>query len=349
MNDGNMTAMTTPSSLPSLVRPRPSLVTATTAALLASLAGLGCGGGSGKPGGTGGAGGGGGSAAPGVIDKPCADAMRLGGFELVLVAPTPMTEGYAQLIGTIQDKVNPSKVWQATATEGDCRLMVGPACTTSCTLPSVCDGASCVAGPTTKTVGTVTVTGLNSALSAMPNSQKTYYAPASGFPPAPAGANVVLTATGGDYAGFSLRGAGFPVIASPSTMLPFQMGKPFTATWTPPPAPISSRMSVKVDIAFHGGVDAQIQCDVPDTGSVTIAASLVDALLARGVAGFPTAFLTRRTVDSVDVSGGCIDFAMTTVFNGTTGIQLMIPGITSCNEDTDCPTGMTCGDDLKCK
>ena len=342
--------MTTGSSLSAPSGRRSSLVSAAAATILASLASVGCGGGSpGKPsGGSGGAGGGG---ALGVIDRPCAAATRLGGFELVLVAPTPTVEGYAQLIGTVQDKANPNKIWQATATEGDCRLMVGPACTTSCTLPSVCDGASCVAGPTTKTVGTVTVTGLNSALSAMPNSQKNYYAPASasGFPPAAPGANVVLTATGGDYAGFSLRGAGFPIIDSPSATLPFQMGKPFTATWTPPPAPVASRMFVKVDIAFHGGVDAQIQCNVADNGSVTISASLVDALLARGVAGFPTAFLTRQTVDSADVGGGCVDFAMTTVFNGTTGIQLMIPGITSCNEDTDCPSGMTCGQDLKCK
>jgi hypothetical protein len=329
---------------------RQRLVLATAAATLVSMAGLGCGGGTAaKPSGTGGAGGGGGNAAPGVLDRPCADAMRFGGFELVLVAPTPTAEGYAQLIGTIQDKANPNKIWQAAATDGDCRLMVGTPCTTSCTLPSICDGASCVPGPTTKTVGMVTVTGLNSPLSATPNPQKNYYAPASGFPPAPVGANVVLTAAGGDYAGFSLRGAGFPVIESPSTALPFQMGKPFTATWTPPPAPVASRMIVKVDIAFHGGVDAQIQCDVADNGSVTVPASLVDALLAKGVAGFPTAFLTRRTIDSTDVGGGCVDFAMTTVFNGNTGIQLMIPGITSCNEDMDCPTGMTCGPDLKCK
>jgi hypothetical protein len=334
--------------------PRPSLqrlplLTAIAAGTLASIAGAGCGGGTaGNPSGTGGTGGGG--APPGVIDRPCPDAMRLGGFELALVAPTPTVEGYAQLIGAIQDRVNPSKIWHALATQGDCRLMVGPACTTSCTLPDVCDGASCVPGATTKTVGTVTVAGLNSPLSAMPNAQKTYYAPASasGFPPATVGANVVLMASGGDYAGFSLHGAGFPVIESPSTSLPFQMGTPFTVTWTPPAAPVATRMFVQVDIAFHGGIDAQIQYNVPDNGSLTVPASLVDALLARGVAGFPTAYLNRRTVDSTNVGDGCADFVMTTVFNGTSGIQLMIPGFTSCNKDTDCPTGMTCDPTLKC-
>lgn len=329
------------------------------AVAVAAVAGLGCGGGStGKPNGSGGAGAGtggagGGGVAAGEINRPCADAMRLGGFELVMVAPTSTVEGYAQLIGTVQDKVTPGKVWTVAATEGDCHLMLGPTCSTSCTLPSICNGSTCVPGPTTKTVGTVTVTGLKGALSAMPNSQKNYYAPASasGFPPVAPGAEVVLTASGGDYAGFSLRGGGFPVIESPSTMLPFAMGKAFTVTWTPPPAPVVSRMFVKLDIAFHGGVDAQIQCDAPDTGSLTVPASLVDALIAKGIAGFPSAFLTRRTIDAADVGGGagCVDFAITTTYNGTTGIQLMIPGITSCNKDTDCGTGMTCGTDLKCR
>jgi hypothetical protein len=223
--------------------------------------------------------------------------------------------------------------------------MVGPTCSTSCALPSVCDGAACVAGPTAKTVGTVTVTGLDAALSATPNSQKSYYAPvpAGSFPPVAPGAAVVLAASGGDYAGFSLLGGGFPLIESPSKTLPLETGRPFTVTWTPPPAPAVSRMFVKLDIAFHGGVDAQIQCDVPDNGGVTVPVSLVDALIARGIAGFPSAFLIRRTIDSADVDtgGGCVDFSITTTFNGTTGIQLMIPGVTSCNEDTDCGTGMT--------
>lgn len=320
-------------------------------AIVVGVVGCGGGGNTTKPGGSGGAGGLGGSGAPGEIARSCADAARVGGFELVVVAPAGTVPGYAQLIGTVQDKPNPTKVWQAIATEGDCRLMIGPSCSTSCPLPNICDGATCVPGPTTKTVGTVTVAGLNSALMAMPNSQMNYYAPASagGFPPFASGAELTLTASGGDYPGFSLRGKGFPLIETPSTTLPFEMGKPFTATWTAPPAPAATRMFVKVDIAFHGGIDAQVQCDVPDTGSVTVPASMVDALLAKGTAGFPTAFLTRRTIDSTNVSAGCIDFAVTTVFNGTTGIQLSIPGVSSCNEDTDCPTGKTCGPDLKCK
>jgi hypothetical protein len=264
--------------------------------------------------------------------------------------PAGAVAGYAQLGGTIQDKPNPAKIWHAQATEGDCRLMLGPTCSASCALPNLCDGATCVPGPTTKTVGTVTVTGLNAALSAVPNSNMDYYAPASasGFPPFVIGADVQLTASGGDLAGFSLHGRGFPLVETPSKMLPFEMGHPFTVTWTPPPAPVSTRMFVKIDIAFHGGIDAQIQCDVPDAGSVTVPASLVDALLARGTAGFPSAFLIRRTVDSATVGTGCVDFSITSVFNGNTGIQLAIPGVTSCNEDSECPAGKTCGLTLTC-
>lgn len=324
------------------------------ALVLAGFAAVGCGGGStSKPSGTGGSGSGGsgGGAAVGEISRPCPDATHVGGFELTVVAPTATVAGYAQLIGTVQDKPNPGKIWTAAATAGDCRLMVGPTCSATCALPTVCDGATCVAGPAAKPVGTVTVTGLGAPISAAPNSQKNYYAPttAAGFPPFAVGAEVQLAAAGGDYAAFTLRGRGFPLVETPATTLPFEKGKPFSVTWTAPPAPVASRMFMKVDIAFHGGVDAQIQCDLPDTGSATVPASLVDALLERGVAGFPSAFLIRRTVDSVDMGGKCIDFAITNTFNGTTGIQLAIPGVTSCNEDTDCAGGMTCGPDLKCR
>jgi hypothetical protein len=96
----------------------------------------------------------------------------VGGFELTVVTPTATVAGYAQLIGTVQDKANPGKIWRAAATQGDCRLMLGPTCTATCALPEVCDGAACVAGPMTKTVGTVTVTGLATPTSATPNSQK---------------------------------------------------------------------------------------------------------------------------------------------------------------------------------
>lgn len=323
-------------------------------AALSSIGGIGCGGGAtGKPDGSGGAGssgGAGGGAAAGEINRPCTDATHVGGFELTVVAPAGTVPGYAQLIGTVQDRPNPTKIWHAETSEGDCRLMLGPTCNASCTLPDVCDGATCVPGPTTKTVGTVTVIGLNAPLSAMANSQMNYYAPVSagGFPPFSLGADVRLTASGGDLAGIALHGRGFPVIETPSTTLPFEMGHSFTVTWTPPPAPVSTRMFVKIDIAVHGNIEAQIQCDVPDSGSLTVPTSLVDALMAKGTAGFPSAYLTRRTVDSASVGTGCVDFSITTVFNGTTGIQLVIPGVTSCNEDSDCPSGKTCGLNLTC-
>jgi hypothetical protein len=324
-------------------------VSARLAMVLTGLAAVGCGGGSAsKPGGTGGNGPGG---ATGEISRPCPDTTHVGAFELTVVAPTATVVGYAQLIGTVQDRANPGKIWSAAATQGDCRLMVGPTCSATCALPDLCAGATCVPGPVTKTVGTVTLSGLSASISATPNSQKNYYAPvsAAAFPSFGPGADLKLAASGGDYAAFELRGRGFPLVETPATMLPFEKGKPFSLTWTPPPSPSATRMFVKIDIAFHGGVDAQIQCDLPDSGSASVPAALVDALLERGVAGFPSAFLVRRTVDSVNVGAGCVDFAITNSFNGTTGIQLSIPGVTSCNEDSDCAGEMTCGGDLKCR
>lgn len=331
---------------------RSSFVVAALMATLMPALGIGCGGGTGtKPGGSGSTGGAGGGAPSGEIDRPCPDAMRMGGFELVMVAPTATVVGYAQVTGSVQDKADPSRVWHAVATDGACRLMVGPTCSTNCTLPNVCDGDTCVSGPTTKMVGTVMVTGLSQPVSAMPNSQMTYYVPlsSSSFPPFSPGADVQLTTSGGDYAPFSLHGRGFPAIETPSATLPFEMGHAFTATWTPPPSPVATRMFVKIDIAVHGTSSSQIQCNVPDTGSVTVPASLVDALFEKGTTGFPTAFLIRRTVDSVNTGPGCVDFSITTTFNGNTGIQLTIPGVVSCTEDSDCPNGTTCGPTQACR
>ena len=84
--------------------------------------------------------------------------------------------------------------------------------------------------------------------------------------------------------------------------------KALNVTWTPPPSGGAARIFMSMDIAHHGGGAARIECDVPDTGSATIPAGLINQLLDRGSAGFPKLTLTRRTVDSVTIAPGCVDF-----------------------------------------
>ena len=136
--------------------------------------------------------------------------------------------------------------------------------------------------------------------------------------------------------------------------------QPLAVTWTPSAKSKSARIYLKLDIAHHGGIAARINCDLADSGSVTIPASLVTKLMDRGLAGFPSITLTRRTVDSTIVGPGCVDF----VVASEEAREVEVEGVISCNTSEDkptctpeevkdgckqCPTGMKCGDGFRCK
>jgi hypothetical protein len=103
-------------------------------------------------------------------------------------------------------------------------------------------------------------------------------------------------------------------------------------------------MHLVLSIANHGGTPGQIECEVPDTGEFTFPLSLTDALLTLGYSGFPAVWLTRRTATSVENQLGCIQF----IVQSKAGLDIAIPGLTSCSDDTDCPDGQGCGPDLTC-
>jgi hypothetical protein len=81
-----------------------------------------------------------------------------------------------------------------------------------------------------------------------------------------------------------------------------------------------------------------IECDVPDNGSLAISKRLVSALVALGVAGYPTIQVARQMTDSASASVGRIELL---VFSGTER-PVTVPGLVSCMTDEDCPDGRTC-------
>ncbi len=104
---------------------------------------------------------------------------------------------------------------------------------------------------------------------------------------------------------------------------------------------------MRVDIGHHGGIAARIDCHVGDTGSTRIPAALVNMLIGKGTAGFPSVSLTRRTIDSETLATGCVDLAVASSVERV----VMVEGVTSCTNvgaGDECPTGQTCGADLKC-
>ncbi len=325
------------------------------ASLLVSLLSLGtalaagCSGGSSPVTGTGGVTGG--------TGKECSLDQRVGRFALALeheaVPPASPNPAYSQLIGGVRDSVNPSDVWVVSGTAaGNCRLMVGPtsSCSPACPSGNVCRAGACVAAPTSRNVGTVTVTGLVAPTTIIPNAANTYYWASSGiaYPPFTPGDMVALAAAGGEYPpGFSLSVRGIQPLEVPEGQdLPISTTKanqPLTVTWEKPATAGVSTMFLSLDIAHHGGVLAEVWCDMPDTGSATIPAAMLDALVAKGTFGFPEITLTRQSVDSATITPGCVEF----VVSASLRRPLMVEGVTSCTSNDECVAPQIC-DKLKC-
>jgi hypothetical protein len=295
--------------------------------------------------------GGGGGDTPPALYSPCAAANRLGGFnvELTVMEGSP---GFTSVTGTVRNAVDPREVWVGGSASG-CALVTGPSltCTPECTTPMICAGSnSCVAAPAGQNAGAVTVTGVGPAAIdvtriAAPN---TYYTTlADPFPPFAPGATVTLAAAGADVPAFSLEGRGIEPITFPGTGIVIGRDKPIDLTWTAPTAPVATKIYVRVDIGHHGGIAARIDCHVDDKGSARIPAALVNMLIDKGTAGFPSVSLTRRTVDSETMAAGCVDFAVSSQVERI----VMVEGVTSCTNvgtTEECPSGQTCGADLKC-
>lgn len=296
-----------------------------------------------------------GGASSGYQYSPCAPEARVGGFSLAVIRASGAAPASSQLAGGVYDATDPSKLWQKLESEGDCRLEIGPefACSPQCGAGQTCSGDACVPSPKLKSVGKVTVTGLATALSVNPlPSRNDYYAPLAGEgPPFGSGAPLVLSAAGADYPGFTLESRGVTLLETATAELNLEPGQPLSLEWTPEAVDFGARVLISVDIAHHGGISAQVICDVADTGSAVIPAALLDALVARGVAGFPAIELARRAVSSANIEPGCVEFGV----SSGAKLSLSVAGVASCDcptEDTECaacPSGQLCQTNLTCK
>jgi hypothetical protein len=196
-------------------------------------------------------------------------------------------------------------------------------------------------------VGNVTITGLTQELVLMPSGLRRY-SPVSAlpYPPYAVGAAIELVTEGGDYASFTLHGRGAPLLEVAEDEIVVESGRPVPLAWTAAGSDDAVRVFIEVDIAHHGGVAARIECDVEDDGAFEIPTDLVTQLVARGVAGFPTITLTRRSLDSTTIDPGCVELEL-----GARVIrEVTIPGVTSCSREQPCPAGQTCQDsNLTCQ
>jgi hypothetical protein len=297
-----------------------------------------------------------------TLHGACPLETRVGGFAVQLVEPMLGHDAYTAFSGGIRNGVKPSEVWVQEGTEVDgCRLMVGPslACTTPCRSGQVCAGDNqCIDEPLLQSVGEVTITGVGPSPIVLTSTPTGYTGSLTApYPPAAAGANVTLRASGAAIPAFTLAGRAIEPIDFPGTGLTARAGEDFSFTWTAPApadtgtATADARIFARLEIGHHGGVAARVECDLADTGTGQIPGALVAALVDKGIHGFPELLLTRRTMDSATVGPGCVDFAVASpAARGITVCTASGGCPQSCNplEGINCPDGATCGNDLTC-
>jgi hypothetical protein len=200
----------------------------------------------------------------------------------------------------------------------------------------------CTPLPAARDLGTVTVHGLVMPVQMTPNARtKSYSNPTTPRLPHPgfeSGADLRITTGGGDYEPFELRGWGISPLSVTTDPIIVAPGMATSISWEVPPEAGPAHVLMDLVINKHGSSEARIECDFPDTGSAQIPAALIDALFEKGLSGFPTLTLTRRTATSEIIEPGCVELLVTSGFS--TGVE--VPGLTSCDDANPCPTGQTC-------
>ena len=281
-------------------------------------------------------------------------AQLVGKFQVALVAGDESTAAHTTVLGTVYDHAQPeSVVWETAATSGDCTLYTPrvPFCSTACGSGNVCvEDDTCAPYASKQVVGTVHVSGLATAAGDgfdMDPIAKTYQPTADvvlAYPPFAAGGAVRFAAAGSAFtAAFSIDAQGIAPLALTSEDPTVVRDQPIVLTWTASAAS-PAKLAVKLDISHHGGSRGKIECLAPDSGSLSIDASLVSSLLDLGVAGYPTIIVARQLTGSTTIAAGRVDLELRSEVER----PVTLPGVTYCTADTDCPTGQVCRDDLTC-
>lgn len=285
----------------------------------------------------------------------------VGSFVLTLVPPVYDDEGAldtagtTSIVGRVNDGPTPSLVgYDLADSVADCALYlpVIPHCDQLCGGSAACVAEDvCQAYPKAKSLGTVTVFGVETAAGANRVTMTAIggnYQPGGASLPYPAfaeGDAIAVSTSGGDYAPFAIRSTGIAPLDLVSTDILVDRDTPIALAWAPAGDDAASHIEVKLDISHHGGTKGVIRCTTDDDGALEIDAALVTQLVDLGVSGLPTIVVARSTVASRTIEPGRVDLVATSVIER----GVVIPGLVSCNDDGDCPEGQTCQDDLKCE
>ena len=250
---------------------------------------------------------------------------------------------YTVVSGEVRDSVVPSAVLENVLEQGGCRLLRSnnPFCDPPCAWDETCDfDGDCIPYPTNLDVGTVTITGLNKEVSmeppggGLPASYFDTEMPHPGFEP---GAAIQLDASGNDTAGFTLYGEGLaPLVASDDAWI-VREDEPLEVLWTPSLGE-QVHILLRLNIDQHGTTPVEVWCEVEDSGATSVPADVMNALLGYGVSGFASGNIYRRSVDSIQIDAGCVEFQVYSHL----AAELQVDGHIPCDSPDDCPDGMVC-------
>ncbi len=264
----------------------------------------------------------------------CAAAGRVGGFELLMEAD------YTAFSGAVADGVVPITVLEPVGEGGGCVMLRrnNPFCDPPCQPGTTCDfDGACIPYPSNHDVGLVDITGLVEPVEVTPVMPTLdYFVNDLMHPAFTPGAAIDLSAAGGDYAAFTLRGAGVAMIEPTSAALELTNNQPLTVEWAPGDGAATVRVELSID--QHGNTPVRLVCEAEDVGTLTIPADLVSQLVSFGISGFPSVQYYRETVDSIALEPGCVDFAV----RSHVQTQLAVAGHIPCNKPDDCPDGKIC-------
>jgi hypothetical protein len=280
--------------------------------------------------------------------NPPPTAQTFGAFQVSLMAE----DAYTAVLGMMYDGPLPSSmVFKEIASDGCSRLYerLFPFCDPDCGSLAACVADdSCQPYPTALDIGTVTMSGLKTndgkTSFSMDPINRTYQFTSLVYPPCNEGEVVTLHAAGNSSVpAFSLTVKGISPLTLLNDTIKMIDGQPIDLRWTPPTVTGNSTIFVLIDISYHGGTKAKIECDCDDDGSLTIPAVLLDRLKTFGISGYPKLEISRRAT-STDTSAKA-----KIVLESKVARIMYIPGIINCSGDSDCPVGQTCGADLRCR
>jgi hypothetical protein len=202
------------------------------------------------------------------------------------------------------------------ARDGACRLLTGDSgfCRDPCDGACTSDG-TCVPFPTQLGAGDITIDGLIDPVVLAPTQGNIYGAFTAG-PMMQPGVSITASAPGDEFGAFSLSVEPVePLVVTDPEQLELRAGAALDIRWTPSSRPGARvRLTLNSDTAFHGLIHpAVIECDAPDTGRLTVPASLIDPYVEPanwGCGDCAESSLARYRVSTQTVDG--VDLALRT-------------------------------------